>query len=166
MMSPVNLQPIQPDAPVVIQPQPLSTASPVATLHSTPVYRVAASAAGPHHRFGSSNAHSPSWKSNLFNCLDDMHLCLFGAFCECCLASRLAMLYGDCFCLPCLPGAMCALRSAMRERFQIPGTVCNDYCTVLCCFPCSLCQMARELQEREWNATEIKGRTSEYKENL
>ncbi|KAG9346601.1 hypothetical protein JZ751_006912 [Albula glossodonta] len=40
------------------------------------------------------------------------------------------------------------MRSTMRERYNIQGTMCKDCGIVTCCYCCAWCQMARELKRR------------------
>ncbi|KAJ3693760.1 hypothetical protein LUZ60_009240 [Juncus effusus] len=52
-----------------------------------------------------------------------------------------------------MPGftvACCASkhRRALREKYTLPETPCNDYCTHLCCHLCALCQESREILHR------------------
>ncbi|XP_066502781.1 PLAC8-like protein 1 isoform X3 [Hoplias malabaricus] len=73
---------------------------------------------------------------------------LMGAFLPCCLDLSLAHQYGECLCLPLLPGSTFAMRVAIRERFKIRGNVCEDWATVYFCYPLALCQMIREMKRR------------------
>ncbi|XP_069506101.1 PLAC8-like protein 1 [Ambystoma mexicanum] len=41
-----------------------------------------------------------------------------------------------------------ALRTGIRERYKIRGTLCEDWTVVFCCWSCAVCQMARELPQR------------------
>uniref|UniRef100_A0A8C3FEW8 PLAC8-like protein 1 n=3 Tax=Emydidae TaxID=8476 RepID=A0A8C3FEW8_CHRPI len=53
-----------------------------------------------------------------------------------------------CF-LPCLPGTLLALRTGVRERYHIEGSICDDWLVMACCGPCGLCQLSRELSHRK-----------------
>ncbi|XP_040271416.1 cornifelin homolog A-like [Bufo bufo] len=88
------------------------------------------------------------WNSEVMDCFEDMEICLCGAFVPCILACRVASQFGECFCLPCLPETMLAMRTGIRERYHIPGTICKDCVCLTFCGPCTLCQMARELKHR------------------
>ncbi|RXN26704.1 leucine--tRNA cytoplasmic [Labeo rohita] len=59
------------------------------------------------------------WSSGLFNVCGDTSTCLMGAFVPCCLDLSLAHQYGECMCLPLLPGSTFAMRVGIRERFKI-----------------------------------------------
>ncbi|XP_066463253.1 cornifelin homolog B-like [Eleutherodactylus coqui] len=89
------------------------------------------------------------WSSEVTDCCADTRICLCGAFAPCILACNLAKDFGECCCLPCLPGTMVALRTGMRERYGIEGSICNDWLCISCCGPCTLCQMSREMQRRK-----------------
>ncbi|XP_069497025.1 cornifelin-like [Ambystoma mexicanum] len=89
-----------------------------------------------------------SWSTNLFDCLDDIEVCLCGGLCPCIHCCMLADTLGECFCTPYLPGARVAMRTSLRNRFNIKGSIATDALALCCCFQCSLCQMARELKNR------------------
>nr|XP_014343934.1 PREDICTED: PLAC8-like protein 1 [Latimeria chalumnae] len=59
------------------------------------------------------------WNSSIFNVLNDKKVCLCGSFCLSCLECHLAQKYGECCCLPLLPGSTFALRVSIREKFKI-----------------------------------------------
>uniref|UniRef100_A0A8B9JTP9 PLAC8 like 1 n=1 Tax=Astyanax mexicanus TaxID=7994 RepID=A0A8B9JTP9_ASTMX len=73
---------------------------------------------------------------------------LMGMFVPCCLDLSLAHQYGECLCLPLLPGSTFAMRVGIRERFKIRGNVCEDWAAVYFCYPLALCQMIREMKRR------------------
>ncbi|XP_051734524.1 PLAC8-like protein 1 [Ctenopharyngodon idella] len=88
------------------------------------------------------------WSTGLFEVCGDTSTCLMGAFVPCCLDLSLAHQYGECVCLPMLPGSTFAMRVGIRERFKIRGSVCEDWTMVYCCYPLALCQMIREMKKR------------------
>ncbi|XP_048850935.1 PLAC8-like protein 1 [Brienomyrus brachyistius] len=88
------------------------------------------------------------WSTGLFNVCGDMTTCLLGAAFPCCLDLSLAHQYGECLCLPLLPGSTLAMRVGIRERFKIRGSVCEDWLAVYCCYPLAVCQMIREVKRR------------------
>ncbi|KAI1903035.1 hypothetical protein AGOR_G00023020 [Albula goreensis] len=88
------------------------------------------------------------WSTGLFHVCGDVTTCAIGAFVPCCLDLSLAHQYGECLCLPLLPGSTFAMRVGMRERFKIRGSVCEDWTTVYCCYPLAVCQMIREMKRR------------------
>nr|XP_046154193.1 PLAC8-like protein 1 isoform X2 [Oncorhynchus gorbuscha] len=68
------------------------------------------------------------WSSSLFNVCGDRTTCLLGAFVPCCLDLSLAHQYGECLCLPLLPGSTFAMRVGIREKYKIQPwlyTICN-----------------------------------------
>ncbi|CAI9580417.1 unnamed protein product [Staurois parvus] len=89
------------------------------------------------------------WSTNVMDCFEDMGICLCGTFVPCILACRVATDYGECCCLPLVFGTTLAMRTGIRERYHIPGTICNDWVCVTFCGQCTLCQMARELKARK-----------------
>ncbi|XP_026571192.1 cornifelin [Pseudonaja textilis] len=86
-----------------------------------------------------------SWNSDLCDCCSDMGICLCAAFVPCILACRVAEQAGETCCLPFLPGSMIALRTGVRGKYRIQGSICDDWMVMSCCPLCGLCQMAREL---------------------
>ncbi|XP_068099180.1 cornifelin homolog B-like isoform X2 [Hyperolius riggenbachi] len=92
-----------------------------------------------------------SWSSGLCQCFEDLPMCLIGCVCPCLLPCYVSALFGELCCLGLLPGAMFALRTGVRERYRIPGSLLNDYCAICCCTTCALCQMAREVKARQWH---------------
>ncbi|KAM4652370.1 cornifelin homolog B-like [Discoglossus pictus] len=96
-----------------------------------------------------STSSSSQWSSEINDCCEDMGICLCGAFVPCILACRVASDYGECCCLPFLGGTVLAMRTGIRERHRIPGSICNDCVCLTFCAPCTLCQMARELKIRK-----------------
>ncbi|XP_056398794.1 cornifelin homolog B-like isoform X2 [Hyla sarda] len=94
-------------------------------------------------------ASGSQWHSEVFDCCEDMGVCLCGAFVPCILACKVATDYGECCCLPFIGGALLAMRTGIRERYHIPGSICNDCVCLTFCGPCTLCQMARELKQRK-----------------
>uniref|UniRef100_A0A8C5QI40 Uncharacterized protein n=1 Tax=Leptobrachium leishanense TaxID=445787 RepID=A0A8C5QI40_9ANUR len=60
------------------------------------------------------------WHSEVFDCCEDMGICLCGTFIPCILACKVASDYGECCCLPYLGGTVLAMRTGIRERHSIP----------------------------------------------
>ncbi|KAF7659936.1 hypothetical protein LDENG_00290760 [Lucifuga dentata] len=88
------------------------------------------------------------WSTGLLDVCGDKTICLLGAFVPCCLDISLAHQYGECLCLPLLPGSTFSLRVGIRERYKIRGSMCEDWTTVYCCYPLAVCQMIREMKLR------------------
>lgn len=103
------------------------------------------------------------------------HAGILGALVPCCLDLSLAHQFGECLCLPLLPGSTFAMRVGIRERYKIQvsgaktsesrgsccyspldgvmsvsqqGSLCEDWTTVYCCYPLAVCQMIREMKRR------------------
>ncbi|XP_043935357.1 cornifelin homolog A-like [Protopterus annectens] len=95
------------------------------------------------------SSQSSKWSSGVFDCCEDMSICLFGTFVPCILACQVAEKLDECCCLPYLPGTLLAMRTSIRERYHIPGTICDDWLMIYCCGYCALCQMAREMDMRK-----------------
>ncbi|KAF6281192.1 PLAC8 like 1 [Rhinolophus ferrumequinum] len=95
------------------------------------------------------------WSTGLFSVCRDRRICFCGLCCPMCLECDIARHYGECFCWPLLPGSTSALRVGTRERHKIRGTLCEDWLAVHCCWPCSICQVARELKMRTSQLYEI-----------
>ncbi|XP_030635124.1 cornifelin homolog A-like [Chanos chanos] len=96
------------------------------------------------------------WSSGLCDCCDDMGICCCGFWCCPCQMCKTTADFGECLCLPLIdimfgcfvPPISLSVRSSMRERYNIKGSMCTDCCKVSCCGPCSWCQMARELKKQ------------------
>ncbi|XP_033495315.1 cornifelin homolog B [Epinephelus lanceolatus] len=88
------------------------------------------------------------WSTGLFDVCGDKMTCILGALVPCCLDLSLAHQYGECLCMPLLPGSTFAMRVGIRERYKIRGSVCEDWTTVCCCYPLAVCQMIREMKRR------------------
>ncbi|XP_074147820.1 PLAC8-like protein 1 [Sminthopsis crassicaudata] len=95
------------------------------------------------------------WSTSLFNVCSDKKICFCGLFCTMCLECNIARHYGECLCWPLLPNSTLALRVGTRERHKIRGTLCEDWLVVHCCWPLSVCQMARELKRKTTQMYEV-----------
>ncbi|XP_015195401.1 cornifelin homolog A-like [Lepisosteus oculatus] len=94
-----------------------------------------------------------AWSTGLFDCCADMGICCLGTFCISSLECRTASEFGECCCLPWLCPISTTLRTAIRERYRIPGSILEDFFVSLFCNVCSWCQMARELKNRRQTTT-------------
>ncbi|XP_077117598.1 cornifelin homolog [Ranitomeya variabilis] len=105
---------------------------------------------------------SPRWGSDLCDCCDDCGICCCAMWCFPCMQCDTASDFGECLCLPLLdarlmgylwccgicPPVTIAMRAAIRERYKIPGSICNDCVLSCCCYTCTWCQIAREIKVR------------------
>ncbi|XP_036453032.1 plac8 onzin related protein 6 [Colossoma macropomum] len=94
------------------------------------------------------------WSSGICDCCEDMSTCCLGFWCPCCLMCNTSERFGECFCLPLVQISFgvpltFAMRSSVRERYRIQGTMFNDCCVSTCCAVCVWCQIARELKHRQ-----------------
>ncbi|XP_051579302.1 plac8 onzin related protein 6 [Myxocyprinus asiaticus] len=97
------------------------------------------------------------WSSGVCDCCEDMSICCCGFWCPYCLMCKTSEDFGECLCLPLLemcfggllPPVTLTMRSTMRERYRITGSIQNDCCVATCCTVCVWCQMARELKARK-----------------
>ena len=46
---------------------------------------------------------------------------------------------------------LAGFRSQLRQKYQLPETPCNDFCTMCFCGHCALAQDHRELKNRGWD---------------
>uniref|UniRef100_A0A3B3QAL0 Cornifelin n=1 Tax=Paramormyrops kingsleyae TaxID=1676925 RepID=A0A3B3QAL0_9TELE len=91
---------------------------------------------------------SSEWSSNLCDCCQDCGIGLCGAFIPCVLGCKVAEDHGETCCLVFLPGALVALRTSIRDKYRISGSICGDWVVMSCVPLCGLCQMAREQRMR------------------
>ncbi|RXN21511.1 cornifelin-like protein [Labeo rohita] len=130
----------------------------VTVITSTGQYRMAHTAVSVQSTVTANNM-TNQWSSGAFDCCEDMGICCCGFWCTYCLMCKTSEDFGECHCLPlleiCFGGIMhpitLAMRSSMRERFHIKGSIQNDCCMATCCPACVWCQMARELKARRQN---------------
>ncbi|MGH0161903.1 UNVERIFIED_CONTAM: hypothetical protein FKN15_050625 [Acipenser sinensis] len=93
---------------------------------------------------------SPNWSSGMCDCCEDMAICCCGLWCLPCLECQTASDFGESCCLPLIvPSASLALRTGVRERYRIQGSIIDDCCMLCWCYPLIWCQMAREIKKRK-----------------
>ncbi|XP_062250816.1 placenta-specific gene 8 protein-like [Platichthys flesus] len=112
------------------------------------------------------------WKTGLFDCFEDASTCCYGFWCCPCLACTVSGRFGENSCLPlcdlCSPAVfgLCgiplfvppvsvSLRSSIRSRYGIKGSICKDIAASCCCLTCSWCQMHREIKDLNKNRVAI-----------
>jgi len=92
------------------------------------------------------------FSTGLCDCCVDIPGCLFGCVCPCWLFGKNVEhingkgCCGSCMCytLCCGPCNHSPIRRKLRLKHNIQGE-CNDFCTVLFCPCCALCQESREI---------------------
>ncbi|XP_076145102.1 cornifelin homolog B-like [Alosa pseudoharengus] len=96
---------------------------------------------------------SGSWSTGLGDCCSDMGTCCCAMWCFPCMQCQTTSQHGWCFCMPVLDPLACmavtiCLRKSIREKHGIEGSLGNDILLSCCCYPCTWCQMSRELKNR------------------
>ncbi|KAI2659978.1 hypothetical protein H4Q32_022558 [Labeo rohita] len=92
--------------------------------------------------FGPKNFHT-----ELTSCCDDMGICCCGLFLLPCLGCSIASDMNEC----CLCGLGWPMRSVYRTKYNIPGSMFNDFCVSIFCKPCVACQLKRDINIRKRN---------------
>lgn len=97
-----------------------------------------------------------NWSSGMCGCCDDIGTCLMVSFCGECYACCFMDKVNESACFPCcFPGSwMGAVRTKVRTKYHIEGSMMNDFCLTsgcCCCFtrPCVFCQMVREVKRMQ-----------------
>ncbi|XP_063166160.1 placenta-specific gene 8 protein-like isoform X2 [Candoia aspera] len=85
------------------------------------------------------------WQTGVCDCCSDCGVLCCGLFCVPCLSCQVASDMSECCCC----GASVAMRSVYRTKYQIPGSICGDWCTVMWLPVCSLCQIKRDINRRK-----------------
>ena len=94
------------------------------------------------------------WQHGLFGCFDNIGICIITYFIPCYTFGKNAETTGE-DCILC--GILYAIfpidlivhfmiRQKIREMRYIDGSPLEDLLTVLCCWPCALCQEAQEVE--------------------
>ncbi|GAX80079.1 hypothetical protein CEUSTIGMA_g7517.t1 [Chlamydomonas eustigma] len=105
------------------------------------------------------------WSSSLFNCFQDIGICLLGTVCRSVLYSQnvnttrgggrcgACFLYHFCCCCRCFFAGN--HRGDLRRKYSLAEEPCND-CVVHCfCSCCAVCQEAREHKLQEAFSTSL-----------
>ncbi|NP_001297945.1 plac8 onzin related protein 1 [Esox lucius] len=97
--------------------------------------------------------------TGICDCCSDMGTRCCATWCFPCFQCQTASHFGWCCCMPLLDpiacfAVSCCMRSSMRERYGIQGSCCGDVGCVVCCYPCTWCQMSREVKARGRGGTQ------------
>ncbi|XP_026209344.1 cornifelin-like [Anabas testudineus] len=98
------------------------------------------------------------WSTGLLDCCSDVDTCCRACWFFPCMQCETADKFGWCCCVPMLDECCVVsylLRTSIRQRYNIPGSCCGDYCTVIWCYQCAWCQMHREVKIRTSEPTTI-----------
>lgn len=108
------------------------------------------------------------WESGLCDCFEDASTCCYDFWCNICLHGTVSRRFGENNCLPLcdfcgvIPPAALSMRVAMRHKYGIKGSICEDICISCCCMNLSWCQMYRELKHRKKNPVVINAQTTNF----
>nr|ACO51551.1 Cornifelin homolog B [Aquarana catesbeiana] len=61
---------------------------------------------------------------------------------------------------PVVPPVSLAMRTSIRERYKIRGSMCEDCLILYFCLCCTWCQMAREIKRRKQPAYIVTAQTT------
>jgi len=97
------------------------------------------------------------WSSGMCACCQDCKTCCCAFWCYPCFLCILSKDMGENFCGPVFCGAATrsggcpnafatAMRTRMRSKYGIQGSICKDCCCMTFCEFCMTTQMARELK--------------------
>ncbi|NXH21387.1 PLAC8 protein, partial [Bucco capensis] len=85
------------------------------------------------------------WQTGLLDCMSDCRVCLCGMFCYPCLGCQVATDMGEyCFCGNSVP-----MRTLYRTKYNIPGSIVDDWAAICWCPFCSTCQLKRDIKLRK-----------------
>ncbi|TGZ68204.1 hypothetical protein CRM22_004386 [Opisthorchis felineus] len=86
------------------------------------------------------------WKDGLCDCGNNCGNCILTTLFYPCVECHMYKRYGECCCTPLVvPMAGMVLSVKHRSRHRIVGSVAGDCCTFLCCGPCALCRLYRDM---------------------
>ncbi|XP_031730969.1 placenta associated 8, tandem duplicate 2 [Anarrhichthys ocellatus] len=90
--------------------------------------------------------YAPSeFQTGLCDFCDDCGTCCYGLFCYACLGCSIASAMDEC----CLCGLGMTIRSVYRTKYNINGSLCNDFMMTWCCPICATCQLKRDIDRRK-----------------
>ncbi|XP_064628618.1 cornifelin-like isoform X2 [Lineus longissimus] len=88
-----------------------------------------------------------AWTTPLCSCGDNKKTCFQVIFCALCVECWLSRKMGEGYCMPwCVPFSLSSLRLKLRTKYNIEGSILEDFCASLWCWPCVLCQLKSEVR--------------------
>uniref|UniRef100_A0A672TC71 Cornifelin homolog n=1 Tax=Sinocyclocheilus grahami TaxID=75366 RepID=A0A672TC71_SINGR len=99
------------------------------------------------------------WNSGICDCCQDMNSCCYAYWFFPCFTCTTTGEFGESTCLPlldifvCVPPVSLGMRVAVRHKYDIGGSICEDIMVTCCCMWCSWCQMSREIKARKQTVT-------------
>lgn len=92
------------------------------------------------------------WSTSLYNCCEDMPICLCGTFCTPFLMCKVACDMNESpLVVCCVPCPTMMLRTKWRAEHNIRGSIMSDCCETCILHDCVLCQLAREIKKEKQN---------------
>ncbi|XP_014788168.1 placenta-specific gene 8 protein [Octopus bimaculoides] len=96
----------------------------------------------------STSSRGRNWSTGLCECRESIaDNCVLSFWCWPFMRCNLAKRLNESRLTSLFPCIVFAMRVKVRAELKIAGTIPNDFCAALCCEPCVMCQMSRELQE-------------------
>uniref|UniRef100_A0A671M0H8 Plac8 onzin related protein 6 n=1 Tax=Sinocyclocheilus anshuiensis TaxID=1608454 RepID=A0A671M0H8_9TELE len=105
------------------------------------------------------------WNSGICDCCQDMnsykYVSCYGFWCFPCFTCTTTGDFGESTCLPlldifvCVPPVSLGMRVAVRHKYDIGGSICEDIMVTCCCIWCSWCQMSREIKAHKQTVTVV-----------
>ncbi|XP_041816479.1 placenta associated 8, tandem duplicate 2 [Chelmon rostratus] len=85
------------------------------------------------------------FQTGLCDICDDKSVCCYGMWCYMCLGCSIANDMDEC----CLCGLGMPIRSVYRTKYNIQGSMCEDFITSYFCPCCATCQLKRDIERRK-----------------
>uniref|UniRef100_A0A3Q3WG35 Uncharacterized protein n=1 Tax=Mola mola TaxID=94237 RepID=A0A3Q3WG35_MOLML len=91
-------------------------------------------------------AYQPSdFQTSMFDCCDDCGTCWYAMMCLPCIGCSIASDMDEC----CLCGLGMSIRSVYRAKYNIRGSLCQDFLATSCFRCCAVCQLKRDIDRRK-----------------
>ncbi|CAJ1070102.1 placenta-specific gene 8 protein-like [Xyrichtys novacula] len=85
------------------------------------------------------------FQTGLCDCCSDCGTLFYGWCCYCCLGCSIASAMDEC----CLCGLGMPIRSVYRTKYNINGSMCQDFLATAFCPLCATCQLKRDIDRRK-----------------